>query len=214
MSRALDILLMVCGIALLIVVAFSREIEFRYGAIGYLGAFALIGFGLKAIIDSTRERTDRKREIPDDPAIEGFYRNTKQAWMDDKLKHLGPVFKLEGASNSIKQLKTAYLPREGSALNVFFTRFKPRLGEYLISMSRGDDNAENAWFVLTNNRLVQKDGETNEYSEFDLGDIAEYQVDKEKAELKLKVRSGETIVMKKASGFPMKKHIDALISPR
>ena len=212
MGRWFDVFLMIIGIAVLIVVALSREIEFRYGVIGYLGAFAMIGFGLKAIIDSYREKTDRKRAIPDDPAVECFYRNTKQAWMDDKLKDLGPVFKLEGLSNSIKQLKTAYLPHEGSALNAFFTRFNPQPDEYLVSMSRGDDNAENAWFVLTNKRLVQKDGETNEYSEFNLKDIADYDIDKSKAELRLKTRSGETVFLRKVSGFPMKKHIDALIS--
>jgi len=212
MSRFWDILFMIIGIIVLILVASSRELEFRYGLLGYLAAFACIGFGLKAVLSSHREKTDRKRAIPDDPAVEGFYRNTKQAWMNDKLKDLGPVFKIEGISNSIKEFKTAYLPREGSALNAFFTRFNPRPDEYLISMSRGDDNVENAWFVLTNQRLVQKDGETNEYSEFHLGDIAGYEIDKPKAELSLKTRSGETFVLKRVVGYPMKKHIDALIS--
>ena len=214
MGRWWDIFLMIIGIAVLIVVALSRELEFRYGVIGYIGAFVCIGFGIKAITDSHRERTDRKRAIPDNPAVESFYQNTKQAWMDDKLKALGPVFKLEGISNSVKQLKTAYLPHAGSALNAFFARFNPQPDEYLISMSRGDDNAENAWFVLTTQRLIQKDGESNEYSEFNLKDIAAYDIDKQKAELSLKTRSGETVVLKRVSGFPMKKHIDVLISLR
>jgi hypothetical protein len=203
---------MIIGIVVLIVVASSRELEFRYGVIGYIGAFACIGYGIKAIIDSYKEKTDRKREIPDNPAVETFYQNTKQAWMDDKLKDLGPIFKLEGISNSVKQFKTTYLPHEGSALSAFFTRFAPQPDEYLISMSQGDDNAENAWFVLTNKRLVQKDGETDDYSEFDLKDIAEYTIDKQKAELSLKTRSGQMVVLKRVSGFPMKKHIDVLIS--
>ncbi len=214
MGRWWDILLMIIGIAVLIVVALSPEIGFRYGVIGYLGSLALIGFGLKAIIDSTREKRDRKREIPDAPAVEIFYQNTKQAWMDDRLRDLGPVFKLEGLSNSIKQLKTAYLPHEGSALSVFFARFNPQPDEYLITMSQGPSQAENAWFVLTNKRLVQKNGETNEYSDFPLPDIAEYAIDKAKAELSLKTRSGETVVLKQVSGFPMKKHVDALIAAK
>lgn len=212
MGRWFDVFLMIMGIAMLIVVAASREIDFRYGVIGYLGALAMIGFGLKAIIDSRKERTDRKRAIPNDPEVEGFYQNTKQAWMDDKLKALGPVFKLEGISNSLKQLKTAYLPREGSALQAFFTHFHPQPDEYLISLSQGGENTENAWFVLTNKRLVQKDGESNEYSEFILKDIAAYDIDKPKAEIRLQTRSGESFVLKNVSSYPMKKHMDVLIS--
>ena len=93
---------------------------------------------------------------------------------------------------------------------VLFVVIQP--DEFLISISHGTDNQENAWFVLTNRRLLQKNGETNDYREFYLKDIKEYGIDRQKAELSIKTRTGETVTLKNVLGFPKKKYMDVLIS--
>jgi hypothetical protein len=212
MGRWWDILWMFIGIGVLILVSTSRGLEFRYGILGYIGAFACIGYGIKALIDSSREHGDLKRKIMQSPAVESFYENTKQAWTDGKLEPLGSIFAQEGRSLSLKDLKKNYPARPDSALEVFFSRYNPQPGEFLVSMSHGSDNTDNAWFVLTNKRLLQKNGETNDYHEFSLKDVEECVVDRSKMELCIKTRNGDPVILKQVARFPKKHDVDILAS--
>jgi hypothetical protein len=212
MGRVGDIIWMVIGVVMLIVVSTSDAIRFRYGVVGYIGAFACIGYGIKSIYDGIKDKELMEMELLSMPVVEEFYKNTKQAWMDNKLKSLGSGFKAEGNRSSIKQLKKRYLPYEGSAFHTFLTRFNPGPDEYLVSLSHGTSNKDNAWFILTNSRLIQKDGQTDEFREFELKDIQEYNVSRLKAEMNITKRSGEVVTLKKLSYFPGKKYVDFLIS--
>jgi hypothetical protein len=214
MGRWWDILWMIIGVGVLVLVSTVKGLEFRYGAIGYLGALACIGYGVKALVDSYSEKKDLKRAVLKEPTVETFYRNTKEAWSDGRLKDLGSVFQQEGCSSSLKQLKLNYPAPEGSALEAFFTRFHPQPDEFLVSTSLGVDASDSAWFVLTNKRLLQKDGLTGRYCEFNLPDIRECVVDRENSELRLKTRGDETVVLKNAARFPKKQHLDVLTSSR
>ncbi len=212
MGRWWDILWMVIGVVVLVIVSTTRGLEFKYGALGYLGAFACIGYGVKALVDSYHEHGDLKREIMQSPKVESFYESTKQAWTDGRLESLGSIFAQEGRALSLKALKKNYPAREGSALEVFFQRYDPQPGEFLVSMSLGAENADNAWFVLTNKRLLQKNGETNEYREFHLKDVKECSVDRAKSELCIKTRGGDTVTLKQVARFPKKHDLDVLAS--
>jgi hypothetical protein len=98
---------------------------------------------------------------------------------------------------------------------VFFEDFQPLEGEFLIGL--GFSKVENSpWFVLTNLRLIQRDGRNNEFKEVTLADVDTYQVKRKLTDtlllkvsdtLVFKMKSGNEISFKKTLNCPINKYL-------
>jgi len=209
MRKIIDLFFMVFGIFVLIL-SFSPNYEFRFGVIGYIAAFLLISFGFRAIYEWYKERATLKLELFKEPNVISFYKNTLKAWATGVLDDIDPVFKKEGKSFSLKKIIKTYLPFKDSALYKFLTQYTPDSDEFLVSLSYGYSRFKNSWFVLTNKRLIQKDGETDTLKEINLKNIKKYNIDKKLPGLEFSMNTGEIMVFKNVGYYPAKEYINFL----
>jgi len=69
--------------------------------------------------------------IMQDERIKSFYRTTLDAWSTGKLASLGPAFAADGRMPYEGFLRK-HSPKRGGALGVFFEKYPPRDGEFLV----------------------------------------------------------------------------------
>ena len=147
-------------------------------------------------------------EMEQDERVVGFYQATLNAWSEGKLTGLDKGFKTEADAIKLPDFIKKHPPYEGTSLRAFFKDFQPLEGEFLVG--RGESH----WFVLTNLRLIQRNGSNNEFKEVTLADVDTYEIKQKKtATLVFKMKSGQVIVFEKAQSFPLPKYISELISP-
>ena len=139
-----------------------------------------------------------------------FYKTTQNSWSSGKLSNLGKAFENEGKLQYQDFIKR-YLPIEESALHVFFTHHRPSEGEYLIRLGNLAGSKQTGCFILTNLRLIQKDGKDNKFKEIELADIDTYKINAVKKTMQIEIKSGEKIVFEKLSMFPEDKFLSETI---
>ena len=141
-----------------------------------------------------------------------FYQNSMNAWAAGKLSNMGKGFENEGKMQYDAFVKK-YPPFEGSALRVFFEKFMPRESEFLIGVGNLQAGKNPGWFVLTNQRLVQRDGRDNEFKEVNLSGVDTYQIKgMSTKKMVFKMKSGAEINIEKVQMFPVDKFLKEAIS--
>jgi hypothetical protein len=168
----------------------------------------LISLGVMALGGWLTGRPPSKAELMEkDERVVSFYQATLDAWKAGKLDHLHETFKTGGAVKKVGDLVTSYHPYNEPVMRTLFEKYPPAPGEFLVGVGY-------RWFVLTNKRLIHKDGKTGEFREIPLADIAAYDVllDTQNTVI-CKLKSGEEIRFEDAKGYAradfMKKMLEA-----
>ena len=163
-----------------------------------------------------RKDSQALRQVLNSPLLQSghavrFYQTTLKAWSEKKLTSLGKGFETEGKLQYDVFIKK-YLPVEGSALHTLFTRFPPLEGEFLVGL--GNLNTiNNGWFVITNLRLIQRDGRDNAFRAVTLAEVDKYQTKGTTAKtLIFQMKSGEEITFEKVLMYPADKFLSAMIA--
>jgi hypothetical protein len=90
--------------------------------------------------------------------------------------------------------KESYMPTDGSALNYFFNHVPPLPDEFLVKMA--------PYLVLTNLRLLIKNGEPKAWTEISMPDVVSCDLSETKQlKISFTMRSGETIALSNIEGF-------------
>lgn len=176
---------------------------------GIIVAAAAFFTGYSSIKKASRTTSALRGEVLQDPNVIGLYERTMRAWAAGELQDINHAYKKEG-NTSYERFVRANAPTEGGALRVFFLQFTPRSDEYLVSI--GDTNSGKGWFVLTNQRLIQKDGRDNSYKEIDLRDIKGYETSGTFTKrLVFQLSSGEAKEFSKVEIFPSESVLMTLV---
>jgi hypothetical protein len=150
---------------------------------------------------------NEEKMLENDPRVVRFYQTTLETWAHGDLTSLSSTYKTVADRLDLAGMIQRYPPYEGRSLRVFFQQFPPKDNEYLVNLGEGH------WYVLTNLRLVQKDGRTHEYREVTLLDIAKYEIGQQKlATLTFTLKSGQTIQFFDTGSYPLHKVLTGLIS--
>ena len=104
-----------------------------------------------------------------DERVVTFYKTTLSAWSGGKLEELHSSFKLSARLMRTSDLMSKYQPYNDIAIRTMFEKFSPVPGEFMVGSGNG-------WFILTNLRLIQKDGKTDGFREIALADIELYEL--------------------------------------
>jgi hypothetical protein len=100
----------------------------------------------------------------DNPVVEKFYATTIAAFKAGVLSVINRAYEQE-AKASVVKFVGRYRPTK-DMFNLFFSRFSPKDGEFLIYFSKDAAN-----FILTNQRFIFLDIASNNYVEIDLFDL-------------------------------------------
>jgi len=174
------------------------------------------------------KKTPEIEQILQSPLIQDehvvrFYQTTLNAWSNGKLSSLDKGYENEGRMQQGDFVKK-YPPNEGSALRVFFEKFLPLEGEFLVGLgnlktTKGLGNLKttktSGWFVITNLRLIQRDGSNDQFKEVALAEVDTYQIKGATTKtLVFKMKSGEEITFEKVQMYPTDKFLSEMISQR
>jgi len=163
------------------------------------------------------------RAIPDDyydtlrsplmraPYVVDFYECTRRAWAQGTLATLGQGYATEGKLPQPDFVKR-YVPTEGSALRVFFENFPPPDGEFMIGVGNLQSGRDRGWFVLTNRRLMQRDGRDNVFKTMPLASIARYEINEATKSLHFTLKSGEHVAFAQVQMWPKADVITAVLA--
>jgi hypothetical protein len=175
----------------------------------FAGSLVLVARGARALLVNARParladaKTREAAEIEEvlqsplmqDERIKSFYQTTLDAWSSGKLASLGPGYASEGRTPYEGFLRK-YPPKRGSALSVFLEKYPPCDGEFLVGLGNLGNAETTGWFVLTNLRLVQRDGKDNGFKDIVLDGVDTYRKEgaaKAPKTLIFKMKSGEEI---------------------
>ena len=174
----------------------TYTLDFTFSNKGYATAFLEKNTLTSEEIAVARQKlstTTVDRLLADD-RIRQFYENTIKAWRDGKLSDIDPSYAKE-AESTHEEFLEKYRPVENGALHIFFDQFPPRPDEYLVGVS--------GWFVLTNLRLVQRDGLSATFKEIQLKHLDSYRIKGRLVKtLRFKMKSGETIIFRQVQMYP------------
>ena len=208
MQKFGDLLYMFVGIVLL-GLTLSGAVDI--GIWGILASIACIGFGLFRMYKMRQEGKALKSDLLQDGRVVNFYKATLTAWSSGKLASFSNSFQKEGKL-TYDQLVKKYRPVEGSGLHVFFSQFPPKQGEFLVAVGNTDSSKNSGWFVLTNARLVQRDGRDNAFKEIAVADIESFEMKGTWTKtLIFKLKSGQTIDFEKVLLHPSEKILNEMI---
>jgi hypothetical protein len=148
-------------------------------------------------------------ELLKDTKVTEFYKQTYDAWNSGRMDGIAiryrEVTKAQNLENFIKDIA----PTEGSVLEQFFTIFPPLKNEFLIGTS--DKNvSENlrGWFILTNLRLILRDGITLAFKEIKLCEITDFKISSDlSTPCVFNLDSGISIEISKVKFFPKKEYV-------
>ena len=166
---------------------------------------------------AARKETVQKREVLEsplvqDPSVQLFYQTTRSAWAAGSLSKLGGAFAQEGKM-PLEKLIHKYPPFEGSALRAFFDGFQPLENEFLVGLGNAQSGNSRGWFTLTNRRLIQRDGRTDQFREVILADVGTYQFKGAMTKtLRFQMKSGEEIAFEKVQMYPTDKYLSGVMS--
>jgi hypothetical protein len=172
-------------------------------------------FDTREFLGAQKESDEIEKTMHDpilqDDRVKRFYQTTLSSWAGGQLSALGPLFKQEGKMKYEEFVKS-YRPTEGSALAVFFNQFPPREEEFLVGVGNSDAVTERGWFVLTNQRLIQKDGRDNSFKEISLDDVDSYQVNGGGKPMVFTMKSGKVLDFDKVVLHPAKNILGATLA--
>ena len=98
-------------------------------------------------------------------------------------------------------------------MRVFLEKFMPREGEFLVGVGNLQTGKNPGWFVLTNQRLVQRDGRDDDFKEVMLADVDTYQIKGAAAKkMTFNMKSGAVIDFEKVQMYPTDKYLKYAIS--
>lgn len=148
----------------------------------------------------------RVSAVIQDPLKDRFYRGTKAAWSSGQIP--SSLSGLEGDSKaSYTDFVLSRMPDDGTGLYTFFREFPPKANEVLIAT---DSSTKRDWFVLTNERLIQKDGRNKSFKEVVLRDVDTITADPGKS-LGFKMKSGEIVDFEGIGSYPSESFIKGVI---
>lgn len=176
------------------------------------GALLVVGIGLViwgvVSVAKNSNKSDEKQtrltQLQKDPAFAEFARSTHNAWASGALDPINAQYKKE-AGVPYEQFVTRSL--SPGTMSVLMSQFPPGPGEHLVGI--GESESAEPWFILTNLRLIQKDGVSSGFRALDLKDIQSYQFSGSwTKDLVFTLYSGETVRFTKVSLFPAEKYLD------
>jgi hypothetical protein len=134
-----------------------------------------------------------------------------KAWGEGKMSTFGKNYAREGKI-SYKRFVSLYKPAKYNALYVFFTQFPPREDEYLFGYGDLPYGKHRGWFVITDKRLVQRDGPDNTFREVLFSEVVDFEY-KLEAEVPLifKMKSGEKVQFENLKLLPLKEYLTEAI---
>lgn len=151
-------------------------------------------FDIRELMGAIRESAAKRKGVSspllEDRAVQRFYENTRAAWSSGVLSKVNKSFQKEGQL-PVAGLIKKYPPYEGSALETFFEGYPPDADEFLIATGNAPSGNPSGWFVLTNRRLVQRDGESKAFKEVVLADVDTHSL--KPKDLTFQLKSGEEI---------------------
>ena len=180
-----------------------------------LACLAWYGFDTKEFIAAQGESAAKEQALKSplvrEERVARFYQTTLDAWSTGRLSKLNKGFENEGKMQ-VEELIKKYPPYQGSALTVFLERFQPLPGEFLVGLGNLPNANDAGWFVLTNFRLVQKNGRDNTFKEVVLAEIDDFEIKGTSTKsLTFEMKSGEKIGFEKVLKHPTEKFLDFLI---
>ena len=111
-------------------------------------------------------------KLSKDPKVIEFFKQTYDAWIGGKLDGINMNFHNEAKSIIPEDFMKKYSSYE--VLETFFTDFPPMQSEFLIGWSNAISENVRGWFVLTNLRLIIRDGVTLTFHEVKLREIVDF----------------------------------------
>ncbi|MCX7772528.1 MAG: PH domain-containing protein [Clostridia bacterium] len=182
------------------------------GALMVVGALLLIWGLYSTIKNYTTKQKALHNPILENEEIKGFYMKTKDAWALGKLDFLDLNFK-KASGMTLESFIGSFPPSEENALGLFFSNFKPLPDEFMVGI--GNSSSRKGWFVLTNLRLIQKDGQSKKLYAIPLESISEFKTKGSwTKELTFVMKNGETLNLSKVEIFPNENYIRKLIENR
>jgi len=148
---------------------------------------------------------------PIDPSMAAFFRRTMDAWAGRRLPCFTDIHEREGQISYARFVQN-YAPEKGGALSVLSAAFPPRDDEYLIGYGDQDSGRNRAWFVLTNQRLLQKDGRSKTFCEVILSDVDSFTLRGTwTMDLAFTMTSGERLELRRLEMCPKEEFLAAAI---
>lgn len=183
-----------------------------------LACLVWFGFDTKELVAALRSASAAKEALDSlllkDSRNIGFYQRTQKAWAEGKLDNLNKDFAKEGKGSYDDFVKT-YLPYDGGSLHLFFTKYPPKENEYLIGYGDTESGDDRSWFVLTNLRLIQKDGRDNSYKEIILDEVDSYEFSGSWTKiLKFNMKSGHVVDFEKVEIFPTESFLEFVVKEK
>ena len=180
------------------------------------GALVVVGIllFLWGVYQATKKGSDKKKALNNpvlqNPNVVDFYARTLNEWASGRLDFINKSFQQSAAKLDYNGFIAAIPPAPNSALGIFFERYQPYPNEYLIGV--GNDSSGKAWFVLTNVRLIQKDGKTNGFTEIYLEQVQEYITKGTMTkELTFVLKTGQNVLFQKVAIYPSEEYVKKLI---
>lgn len=186
------------AIALFGIIALPEAIFYILCLVWYIADVSEL---VRALKERKKIRALLSDPILQDENTKRFYQTTQQVWRSGVLNSLGTRFAKEGNKAYDKFIRP-YLPFEGSALSIFFKKFAPCNGEYLIGLGNFKADAQSGWFVLTNLRLVQKDGKSNVFKQVVFSEVDAYRIDASAKTIVFDMKSGEQVLIEEMKMYP------------
>lgn len=152
--------------------------------------------------DLEKESSQKPPTLFDRQEVVDLYKTTLAAWSSGQLDSLSMNFRTEANKSLDEFVKASCPPVEGEALYTFLSRFSPQPGEFLVSHSSD-------WFVLTNLRLVQKDGKDNTFHEIPLAEVKSFK--STSSTLMFELETGQLIELSKLSSMPKDEYLGEMI---
>jgi len=213
--------LIVSGIALFIVGLIGSSVAEDPANIRLLMPLGIVlfAFGLSSKFSAWLQKQKQLgslRLLHADAALMAFLQRTHEAWASGRIDS-------PASPRAVKRSEAAAIPCEefvarqvqkGDWLHVM-SSFSPREDEYLVDLGIGmslehNDVQSVLWFILTNSRLIQKDGASRRFSSIALANIQSYEVIDTflKKEYVFNLTSGKTVRFSKLECYPTKELLD------
>ena len=184
---------------------------------GTISSIALVCVGIGIIIFGIVRGIKPSQtvpQIPDDPLLKDakvvqFYNNTINAWRQGRLNDLNPVFQRIGTYD-YNTFVTEHFPEPDSALRVFLEKYNPRGDEFLVEC--GNDSSAKAWYVLTNIRIIQKDGKNGDFSEILLSNLQVNGIKTIDRDITFNLKNNESISLENVASYPNLYYVRKLIA--
>ncbi|AXG72380.1 hypothetical protein KORDIASMS9_04652 [Kordia sp. SMS9] len=118
------------------------------------------------------------------------------------------------ANLSLYDFYDLFRPANGNSISIFFKNFQaPLPNEYLIWVNDASDEDNEPWFVLTNHRVLQKNGIDKVFHQIWLKDIARIETSGIwTKKLTYHLKSGDTIIFEKVGIYVSEEYVEKLMS--